>query len=102
MLKAQRSAPREGQLVAPVVEVPVEVSRDLAAAIERDPALEVTVDLPTQRVVLHDGTEVPFAIDSFSKHCLLNGVDQLGYLLEQMPAVEKFEQQHGARIESRG
>jgi 3-isopropylmalate/(R)-2-methylmalate dehydratase small subunit len=84
-----------------VVEIPVEVSRALAAAVERDPALEVTVDLPTQRVTLQDGTEVPFAIDAFSKHCLLNGVDQLGYLLDQMPAVEKFEQQHAARIESR-
>ena len=84
-----------------VVEIPAEVSRQLAAAIERDPALEVTIDLPTQRVVLHDGTEIPFAIDSFSKHCLLNGVDQLGYLLDQMPAVESYEQQHAARIESR-
>jgi 3-isopropylmalate/(R)-2-methylmalate dehydratase small subunit len=84
-----------------VVEIPPEVSRALAAAIERDPALEITVDLPSQRVVLPDGTAVPFAIDAFSKHCLLNGVDQLGYLLDQMPAVERFEQQHGARIESR-
>jgi 3-isopropylmalate/(R)-2-methylmalate dehydratase small subunit len=84
-----------------VVEIPLEVSRALAAAIERDPALEITVDLPSQRVVLPDGTAVPFAIDAFSKHCLLNGVDQLGYLLDQMPAVERFEQQHGARIESR-
>jgi 3-isopropylmalate/(R)-2-methylmalate dehydratase small subunit len=42
-----------------VVEIPPAVSRALAAAIESDPALEVTIDLPRQRVVLPDGAEVP-------------------------------------------
>jgi 3-isopropylmalate/(R)-2-methylmalate dehydratase small subunit len=83
-----------------VVEIPAEVSRALFAAVERDPALEVVVDLPSQRVVLPDGSEAPFAIDAFAKHCLLNGVDQLGFLLDQLPAVERFEAARPARIDS--
>jgi 3-isopropylmalate/(R)-2-methylmalate dehydratase small subunit len=84
-----------------VVEIPPAVARLLFAAIESDPALEVTIDLPRQRVVLPDGAEVPFTIDSFSKHCLLNGVDQLGFLLEQVPAIERFESGRSAPIDAR-
>ena len=84
-----------------VVEIPTAFSQALVAAIERNAELEITIDLPTQRVILPDGTAIGFAIDPFSKHCLLNGVDQLGYLLEQMPAVEQFESAHPAPIDSR-
>jgi 3-isopropylmalate/(R)-2-methylmalate dehydratase small subunit len=83
-----------------VVEVPATASRALLAAIERDPALEIEIDLRKQRVVLPAGGEVAFEIDAFSKHCLLNGVDQLGFLLEQLPAVERFEAAHPARVDS--
>jgi 3-isopropylmalate/(R)-2-methylmalate dehydratase small subunit len=83
-----------------VVEIPPAVSRALAAAIERDPALEVTIDLPGQKVVLPDGAEVPFTIDAFSKHCLLNGVDQLGFLLDQMPAIQRFESGRSAPVDA--
>jgi 3-isopropylmalate/(R)-2-methylmalate dehydratase small subunit len=84
-----------------VVEIPAATSRALVEAVERDPSLEITIDLPSQRVVLPDGGEVPFSIDAFSKHCLLNGVDQLGFLVEQLPAVERFEAAHAARIDAR-
>ena len=50
---------------------------DLAA----DPSAEVTVDLDSQTVRLPDGSTATFPIDGFSKTCLLEGVDQLGYLL---------------------
>jgi 3-isopropylmalate/(R)-2-methylmalate dehydratase small subunit len=85
-----------------VVEIPPAMSQALQTAIERDPGLEITIDLPSQRVLFADNSAVPFAIDPFSKHCLLNGVDQLGFLLEQLPAVERFEAAHPARIDSRG
>ncbi|HEX2463963.1 MAG TPA: 3-isopropylmalate dehydratase small subunit [Thermoanaerobaculia bacterium] len=84
-----------------VVEIPAAVSRALLAAVERDPTLEITIDLPSQKVLLPDGAEQPFTIEPFSKHCLLNGVDQLGFLLDQVPAVERFEAAHAARIDSR-
>jgi 3-isopropylmalate/(R)-2-methylmalate dehydratase small subunit len=83
-----------------VVEIPPAVSRALVAAVESDPALEVSIDLPRQKLVLPDGAEVPFTIDAFSKHCLSNGVDQLGFLLDQVPAIERFEQAHSPRIDA--
>jgi 3-isopropylmalate/(R)-2-methylmalate dehydratase small subunit len=83
-----------------VVEIPAATSQALLAQIERDAALEITIDLPAQRVTMPDGGEVEFAIDAFSKHCLLNGVDQLGYLLDQLPAVERFEARGPARVDT--
>ena len=46
-----------------------------------DPALKLTIDLAYQSVLQPDGAKAIFPIDSFSKHCLLNGIDELGYLL---------------------
>jgi len=37
---------------------------------------------------------VKFPIDRFSRYCLMNGIDQLGYLLEQRAAIERYEQAH--------
>lgn len=64
---------------------------DLAA---EEPDLELTVDLETQTLTLPDGRRVPFPIDPFNKVCLLNGVDELGYLLQQEPAIRAYEEQH--------
>ncbi|MBI4673697.1 MAG: 3-isopropylmalate dehydratase small subunit [Chloroflexi bacterium] len=61
---------------------------DLAA---EDPDLQLSVDLETQTLTLPDGRKVEFPIDSFSKECLLNGVDELGYLLRQTDAIEQYE-----------
>ncbi len=46
-----------------------------------DPAVTVRIDLASQTLSLPDGTTATFPVDPFSKHCLLNGVDELGYLL---------------------
>jgi 3-isopropylmalate/(R)-2-methylmalate dehydratase small subunit len=69
---------------------------DLAA----DPSAEVTVDLDSQTVRLPDGSTVPFPIDGFSKTCLLEGVDQLGYLLLHQTQVATYEQTHPARVDT--
>jgi len=55
---------------------------------------EVTIDLATQQLQLPDGSSVSFPIDPFSKLCLLEGVDQLGYLLKWTDRIAAFEQQH--------
>ena len=49
--------------------------------VREEPQLLLHVDLPGQRVVLPDGTSFAFAIDAFAKHCLVNGLDELGYIL---------------------
>lgn len=64
---------------------------DLAA---EDPELELSIDLETQTVMLPDGRRVSFPIDPFSRECLLNGVDELGYLLRQSDVIEQYEQEH--------
>jgi 3-isopropylmalate/(R)-2-methylmalate dehydratase small subunit len=49
--------------------------------VEGNPQAEVTIDLEKQSLILPSGATVTFPIDNFSKTCLLNGVDELGYLL---------------------
>ena len=56
-----------------------------------NPGVEVTVDVAASKLLLPDGRAVSFPIDGFSKYCLLNGVDQLGYLLKQADAITRFE-----------
>lgn len=73
---------------------------ELLRLAEEDPAAGVVVDLPTQSLRLPTGRRVEFPIDSFSKHCLVAGVDQLGYLLEKAPQIERHEQAHPAHVET--
>ena len=56
----------------------------------------ITVDLPNQRLIWDDGEVVAFDIDPFARRCLLDGVDELGYLMAAMAAIEAFEQEHEA------
>ncbi len=64
---------------------------DLAAA---DPASQVTVDLATRTLTLPDGTTAAFPIDPFAQTCLLQGVDELGYLLKHEAQIAAYEQAH--------
>lgn len=61
---------------------------DLAAA---DPTAEVTVDLATRALTLPDGTTTTFPIDPFAQTCLLQGVDELGYLLKHETQIAAYE-----------
>jgi len=58
----------------------------------------VKIDLASQTLTLGDGRTVEFPIDQFSKHCLLEGVDELGYILKQEPAIAAFEAQRVGSI----
>ena len=63
----------------------------LFQVLEKDPSLEATIDLVAQQLQLPDGSTIAFPIDSFSKTCMLQGVDQLGYLLNHLPQIQAFE-----------
>jgi 3-isopropylmalate/(R)-2-methylmalate dehydratase small subunit len=68
-----------------------------AALMERalaDPATEVGIDLASQTLALPGGAAVTFPIDSFSKQCLLTGVDQLGYILKHTDKIAAYEKAH--------
>jgi 3-isopropylmalate/(R)-2-methylmalate dehydratase small subunit len=64
-------------------------------AIEMDAQMQVTIDLAAQTLTSPDGESVTFPIDPFSKTCLLEGVDQLGYLLKRESQITHFEQLNG-------
>jgi 3-isopropylmalate/(R)-2-methylmalate dehydratase small subunit len=65
-----------------------------------DPSAQVTVDLASQTLRLPDGQAVTFPIDGFAKDCLLEGVDQLGYLIKYGPQISAYEQTHAARVDT--
>ncbi len=68
--------------------------RRVMAAALNDPQAEITIDLAHQRVTLNDGRSFEFPIDAFSKYCLLNGVDELGYLLSHDADISSYEKAH--------
>ncbi|GJM40643.1 MAG: 3-isopropylmalate dehydratase small subunit [Ardenticatenaceae bacterium] len=74
----------------------------LLSLVAEDPNTQVGVDLASQTVTLPDGRSVQFPIDNFSKTCMLEGLDQLGYLLKQGDAVAAFEAAHPARVNTSG
>ncbi|MGE3914299.1 MAG: 3-isopropylmalate dehydratase small subunit [Hyphomicrobiaceae bacterium] len=55
------------------------------------PGAEITVDLPAQTVTGPDGKSDTFDIDPFRKHCLVNGLDEIGLTLEKAPAIAAYE-----------
>jgi 3-isopropylmalate/(R)-2-methylmalate dehydratase small subunit len=75
------------------VEVSPEVHKKLMEAVQNDRATKITIDLPTQSVTGPGSLEATFPIDDFSKHCLLEGIDQLGYLLSFDEQITSYEQQ---------
>jgi 3-isopropylmalate/(R)-2-methylmalate dehydratase small subunit len=81
----------------PVVVDPA-THRQLCTLAAEDPDMELTIDLAGQTLRLPDGRAVSYPIDAFSKTCLLEGIDQLGYLMKQTPYVEAYEQLHPPRV----
>jgi 3-isopropylmalate/(R)-2-methylmalate dehydratase small subunit len=71
--------------------LPIVVPGDVHAKLLASPGTVVKIDLAAQTLTLPDGRAVEFPIDPFSKHCLLEGVDELGYILQQEAAIAAFE-----------
>ncbi len=73
--------------------LPIVVSRDVHAKLFQAPEGTVKIDLTSRSLTLPDGTAVEFEVDNFARHCLLEGVDELGYILKQEPAIAAYEAQ---------
>jgi 3-isopropylmalate/(R)-2-methylmalate dehydratase small subunit len=73
------------------IALPESTLHALHDSLRMTPAARITVDLPAQTVTLPDGTQANFAIDAFSKRCLLDGLDEMGALLAALPAIEAWE-----------
>lgn len=77
--------------------LPVTVSEDflqkIFAAVRKDPATRIDVDLETQTIRLPTGETETFEINNYKKTCLLNGYDDIDYLLSIRGEIEQFEKQ---------
>ena len=82
----------------PIV-VPADVHAKLFALPEE---ATVKVDLATQTLTLPDGQKVEFPVDSFAKTCLLEGIDELGWILKQEPAITAYEQTRVSTLNTLG
>jgi 3-isopropylmalate/(R)-2-methylmalate dehydratase small subunit len=83
----------------PIV-IPADVHADLFAAVERDPNVTVKVDLANQTLTTPAGRAVEFPVDGFSKHCLLKGLDELGFILEHEAAIAAYESRRVGSIDA--
>jgi 3-isopropylmalate/(R)-2-methylmalate dehydratase small subunit len=71
--------------------LPIIVPADIHKELLNSPGTQLKIDLKEQTVTLADGRTVPFPIDPFSKQCLLEGVDELGFMQNQEPAIAAYE-----------
>ena len=72
--------------------IPVVVDDATHAWLLDNPGVELAIDVQSCAVQLPDGRSVGFPIESFARHCLLNGIDQLGYLQQHEKTIRQFEE----------
>ena len=72
--------------------IPIAVDGDTHRYLLENPGIELDVDLTASTLTLPDGNSVEFPIESFARYCLLEGVDQLGFLQQQLDSIENFEE----------
>lgn len=83
------------------IQVDPETHEKLFEICEEAPHAAIGIDLAAQTITLPGGETAHFPIDAFAKECLLQGVDQMGYLLNRVPQVETYEAAHPPRIQTR-
>ena len=77
-----------------LIKLPQATVDKLMSDAEKGANARLTVDLERQVIVRPDGEEVHFDIDPFRKHCLLNGLDEIGLTLQKADAISGYESQH--------
>lgn len=75
--------------------LPVVLDAAVVDELLANPGIELDIDVAASTVTLPDGRSFAFPIDGFARTCLLEGVDQLGYLLKQSSAIQSFEEFRG-------
>ena len=80
--------------ILPIVVSPEDL-RKLMDDAERGANATLTVDLETQTIAGPDGGSIAFEIDAFKKHCMLNGLDDIGLTMEKAPSIAAYEQKLG-------
>ena len=80
------------------VTLPSDAHAKLVGLLAASPGARVTIDVASQTATLPDGSVHTFPLDPFARHCLLNGVDELGFLLEEKAAIATYELSHPPRV----
>ena len=78
------------------VTLPEEICRGLRDQLHARPGATLAIDLPAQTVTDTEGTAHPFMIDPVYRERLLKGLDDIGLVMEQLPAIEAFERNYHA------
>ena len=76
--------------------LPVVVEQPVHDYLLAHPGSEVTIDLESLTLTLADGRRVPVPLESFARYCLMNGIDELGYLLGKADQIAAFEARHAS------
>jgi 3-isopropylmalate/(R)-2-methylmalate dehydratase small subunit len=71
--------------------LPIVVDERTSQWLLQHPGAQVDIDLESAQLTLPTGTAVSFPIEPFARHCLLNGLDELGYLRSKLGDIERFE-----------
>jgi 3-isopropylmalate/(R)-2-methylmalate dehydratase small subunit len=82
------------------IALPAAVHASIAALVSADPEVELAVDLEAGQVCLPEGSAVAFEVDPFSRRMLLEGTDELGFLLAQSEAVAAYEAAHPQPVDT--
>ena len=77
--------------------LPIIVDEDTSGWLIANPGAELSVDVAAGTLTLPNGTVARFPLESFARYCLLNGVDELGFLLERTPLIESYESRVASR-----
>ena len=75
--------------------LPIVVDEATSRWLLDNPGAEIDIDLKSARLSLPSGVQVPFPIEAFARHCLINGIDELGYLQSKLDAIRAFETARG-------
>ena len=78
--------------------LPVVVDEGTSDWLLANPGAEVTINVEETSLVLPDGTRVKFPLEAFSRFCLLNGVDELGFLLDRRAQIEAYEARRQGQV----
>jgi 3-isopropylmalate/(R)-2-methylmalate dehydratase small subunit len=74
--------------------LPVVVDEQTHAWLLANPGVEIGIDVASSTLTLPDGTKVTFPLEGFARYCLMNGVDELGFLLSESDAISAYEKSH--------
>jgi 3-isopropylmalate/(R)-2-methylmalate dehydratase small subunit len=74
--------------------LPVVLDEGVVQALMRTPDDELTIDVAARELRTPDGRAYPFPLDAFARTCLLEGVDEFGYLLARIPEIQAYEVRH--------